>query len=71
MLVSISEVTLPWLVLCGFAEGWRGWVDLGDWLHTVTVFLPADGGKPLFPAQLSLAILLQKLGSKQAHHAVD
>jgi len=23
-------------------EGWPGWVDLGGWLHTQIVFLPAD-----------------------------
>jgi len=26
-----------------YPRGMEGWVDLGDWLHTDMVYLPADG----------------------------
>jgi len=26
-----------------YPRGMEGWVDQGDWLHTVVVYLPTDG----------------------------
>jgi len=47
MASTMTDLCLPsqpkLVLMCLPTEGWPGWVDLGDWLHTEIVYPPEDG----------------------------
>jgi len=54
-----------------YPGGMEGWVDLGDWLHTEMVLLPADGHEKTLLASISLNVTnMYRMTQNRNHYKI-